>query len=215
MLGKIQRRAALWILGAFKILPMLGIKAIVGLIPINLYLQKLDGRFQLRIHLLPPNHIICSLMELISSSLFPSISQHLSSLKSLTKHQCELVKGHVVDIDNRFNKVFSFFSPLHLEFSLGNRVINNFPDQFSFNLYSKRKDNNMKSCIQQLNKMTIESLSDPSCTVIIIDTSVKNDITMSILHTHVYNKPFIKTFHYAVYITSSEAELFTIRCGIN
>ena len=73
----------------------------------------------------------------------------------------------------------------------------------------------MKSCIQQLNKMTIESSSDPSCTLIIMDTSVKNDIIMSILHIHVYNKPLIKTFHYIVHITSSEAELFTIRCGIN
>jgi len=85
MFGKMQRRAALWILEAFKILPMLGIKAIVGLIPINLHLQKLDGRFQLRIHSLSPNHIIRSLMEPISSSSFSSIPQYSSSLESLAK----------------------------------------------------------------------------------------------------------------------------------
>ena len=43
-LGKMQRRAAIWILGAFKMFPLFGIKAIVGLIPINLHLQKLGGR---------------------------------------------------------------------------------------------------------------------------------------------------------------------------
>ena len=154
-------------------------------------------------------------MELISSSSFPLIPLYLSLLRSLTKHQHELVKGHVVDMDNRFNKVFPFFSPLHPAFALGNRVIDNFSDWFSFNLYSKRKDNNMKSCVQQLDKITIESSSDPSCALIIIDASVKNNIATSISYTHVYNKPLIKILHHVVYITSSEVELFIIRCRIN
>jgi len=132
----------------FETLAILGIEAIVGFISINLHLQKLGRRSQLRTHLLPPNHIICSLMKPISLSSFPSIPHHSSSLGSLTKCQYELVKDHVVDMNNRFDKVFPFFSPLHLEFTPENRVINNFSDQFSFNLYSKRKDNNMKSRIQ-------------------------------------------------------------------
>ena len=37
MLGKMQRRATLWILGAFKMSLMFGIEAIMGLIPINLH----------------------------------------------------------------------------------------------------------------------------------------------------------------------------------
>ena len=73
----------------------------------------------------------------------------------------------------------------------------------------------MKSYTQQLDKMTIESSSNPSSTLIIMDTSVKNDIAMFILHTHMHNKPLIKMLYYAVHITSSEAELFAIRCGIN
>ena len=48
-----------------------------------------------------------------------------------------------------------------------------------------------------------------------MDTNVKNDIAISISHMHTYNNPIIKTFHHAVYITSTKAELFTIRCGIN
>jgi len=43
-LGKMQRRAAIWILGAFKTSPMEGIKAIAGLIPIKYHSQKLRGR---------------------------------------------------------------------------------------------------------------------------------------------------------------------------
>ena len=46
-LGKMQKKATIWILVAFKTSPLYGIKAITGLIPIKLYLQKLGGRSQL------------------------------------------------------------------------------------------------------------------------------------------------------------------------
>jgi len=39
-----QRRAAIWITGAFKTSPLEGIEAIANLIPIKLHLQKLTGR---------------------------------------------------------------------------------------------------------------------------------------------------------------------------
>ena len=78
-----QRRAAIWILGTFKTFPSFSIKAIVGLIPIKLHLQKLSGRSQLQAHLLPPNHLIQSLMEL-PHSIFTL--QHSALLDSLTSH---------------------------------------------------------------------------------------------------------------------------------
>jgi len=62
-LRKMQRRAVIWILRMFHTLLSLGIKAIAGLIPIHLHLQKLSSIFQLRMHMLPPNHIVKSLLE--------------------------------------------------------------------------------------------------------------------------------------------------------
>jgi len=47
ILNKMQRHAAIWILGAFKTSPSYSIEAIAGLIPIKLHLQKLGGRSQL------------------------------------------------------------------------------------------------------------------------------------------------------------------------
>jgi len=41
ILWKMQRRAAIWILGAFKTSPVEAIQAIAGIIPIKLHLQKL------------------------------------------------------------------------------------------------------------------------------------------------------------------------------
>jgi len=53
-----QQRAALWILGAFWTSLFLEIKAIAGLVPIHLHLQKLSRFQQLRAQMLPYNHII-------------------------------------------------------------------------------------------------------------------------------------------------------------
>jgi len=45
--------------------------------------------------------------------------------------------------------------------------------------------------------------------------SIKNQVATSIAHIHVSNNPIIKTLYYAVNVTSTKAELFAIRCGIN
>ena len=93
-------------MGAFKISPSLGIEAVARLIPINLHLQKLSGRLQLRAHSLPLNHILHFLMENKSNTLS---QQHSLLLNSLTKYQHELIKGHLVNMDNYFNEVFPSF----------------------------------------------------------------------------------------------------------
>ena len=49
----------------------------------------------------------------------------------------------------------------------------------------------------------------------VTDASVKKDIATSISYVHICNHPLTKTVHYAAYITSTEAELFAIRCSIN
>ena len=144
ILNKMQRRAALWMVGTFKMSPLLGVEAITGLIPINLHLQKLGGRSQLRAHLLPPNHILWSLM---SSSLDSHSHQHTLSLNSLTRQQQELIKGHIVDMDNCFNEVFPFFDPLNPELFPSNRIIDTCSNHFYFHLFNKYTSQNIKSHI--------------------------------------------------------------------
>ena len=73
---------------------------------------------------------------------------HPLSLSSLTKCQCGLIKDHLVNMDNRFNKVFSFFDPLNPKFKPGNRIINSFSNHFSFHLFSKSNNHIFKNYIQ-------------------------------------------------------------------
>ena len=49
----------------------------------------------------------------------------------------------------------------------------------------------------------------------ITDASIKNDIATSILHVHLVNRSLTKTVHHALFVTSTEAEIFAIRYGIN
>ena len=51
--------------------------------------------------------------------------------------------------------------------------------------------------------------------IIVTDASIKNNIATSISHVHLANHPLTKTVHHTAFVTSTEAELFMIRCGIN
>jgi len=114
---------------------------------------------------------------------------------------------------NRFNKCFPSFIPLHSEFSPGLRVIDNFSNCISFNVCNKEKDD--KSYAHQLDYMVLESSSSSSTAIIVSNASIKNNVITSILYMHTYNKPLTKTIYHTVHVTSTEAELFTIRCSIN
>ena len=135
-LGKMKRRAIIWILGAFKISLTKGIEALADLIPIKSHLQKLRGRSQLCTLSLPTNHIIWTLMD---SSFGSPYCCHPSSLDSFTDCQRANIKGHLVNSNNRSHGTFPSFSSTHLELSPGLRIIDTFSDHFSFNLCNKEK----------------------------------------------------------------------------
>ena len=118
-------------------------------------------------------------------------------------------------MDNRYNKVFPLFDPLNTEFSPSSYIIDVFPGHFSFHPFIKSNDNNLENRAHQLNDVAIISLLDHSHMLIISDSGIKNNIATSIAHIHIHDRPIVKTIHHAANITSTEAELFTIRCSIN
>jgi len=144
----------------------------------------------------------------------PSLS-HSLSLSFLTKQQCGLIKDYIINMDNKFNEVFPLFDPTNSEFQPSNRIIDSFSNRFSFHLSSKSSNHFFKSHIQQLYILAIEFSNSPINALIVTDASVKNNVMSSIVHIHVHNKPVVKTLHYMVNATTSEAEFFAIRCGIN
>jgi len=81
ILNKMQRRAAIWILGAFKMSLSEGIKVITGIIPIKFHLQKLTERSLIRSFKLLANHII---RDLINDSPHQSKEPNPHAVSSLT-----------------------------------------------------------------------------------------------------------------------------------
>jgi len=150
ILDKMQRRAAIWILEAFKTLPTERIKAIAGIIPIKFHLQKLTKRSQMYPLKLPTNHIIRALME-DSPNPFKPPNPHVVS--SLTNLQKNIAKGYLIDLYNKAYGLFPSFSPLNREFTPGFYLTDIFSDCFSFNLVNKKEKNSI--CVQELDEMTL------------------------------------------------------------
>jgi len=63
--------------------------------------------------------------------------------------------------------------------------------------------------------MIIKTFNSPSTTIIVTDASIKNNIAIFILYMHTFNNPIAKTVYHVVHVTSTKAELFAIRYGIN
>ena len=196
----------------FQTSPFFGVEAIAGLIPIHLHFCKLSGRAQLRAHSLSHNHILHSLLE---SRSVNSHDSHCLSLDLLFCCQREIIKGPIIDMDNRFNKVFPLFDHLNKEFSPDSCIIDIFPSYFSFHPCNKYSDDNLKAHSWQLDNIAITSSLDQSHALIVTDAGIKNNMATSIAHIYIHNKSIIKMLHHAVNIISTEAELFAIRCDIN
>ena len=209
LLNKMQRRAAIWILGTFKTSPSEGIEALAGIIPIRFHLQKLANCSLIWPFKIPENHIIQSLMN---DSPHRSNSSNPHTIGSLTNHQRNIIKGHIIDSKTKSYGIFPSFTPLHQEFTPGHHILDKFSDHFSFNLVDKKEKDNIR--VQELDNLVLQN-SLPSSTLVVTDTSIKDNITTLVVHVHQANSPLIKTVHYAVFVTSSEAELFAMRCGIN
>ena len=176
ILNKMQRRATIWISGAFKTLPSEGIKAIVGIIPIKFHLQKLAGRSLIRPFKLPDNHII---RILIDNSPQQGKNSNPHAVRPLMNRQKNIAKGHLIDSCNKAYDIYPSLSPLHQEFTPGFCLSDIFSDHFSFNLVNKEK-NKIKNRVQELNDMVLQISSSPNNALIIMDTSIKNDIATSI-----------------------------------
>jgi len=178
ILGKMQRRAAIWIVGVFKTSPTESIKAIARIIPIKFHLQKFIRRFQIRPLMPLTNHLIRSFIDDPSNLSKKSMSH---SINTLMNRQRNITKGHLIDLNNKVYGIFSSFSPLHLELASDSHIIDNFSDYFSFNLANKKIKEKDKIHFQELNEMVLQFSSSPSMAIVVTDTSIKNDIAIYIV----------------------------------
>ena len=75
--------------------------------------------------------------------------------------------------------------------------------------------NNLNAHFLSLNNIALTSLLDFSIVFVVMDTSIKNWVAMSIMYIYYQDCPIVRTIHHAINITSMKAELFAIKYGIN
>jgi len=136
---------------------------------------------------------------------------HNTSINHLIAKQRSWLKSPIINVDDKYNEFFPFFYFFNKEFNPGNCIVNIFPDCFSFHPHSS----NIKKHIENLEEIMLRVSSDLFSSIVMLDASIKNQVTTSILHIHSFNKSIVKTLCRAINITIAKAELFAIRGGIN
>ena len=86
---------------------------------------------------------------------------------------------------------------------------------FLFHLSFNQSGNNIESHIYLLNEIAFKSFLNSTITLVVSNTSIKNNIATSISHIHIHNKMVIKTLYHVVNVMTTKAKLFIIRCSIN
>ena len=133
------------------------------------------------------------------------------SIDCLMAKQKIQLKLLLIDVDEKYNKFFPSFCFFNEEFKSGNCIVDIFPDQFSFHPHLM----NIKKYMKNLDKVMFKASSNLSSTIVVLDASIKNQVTTSISHIHSFNKLVIKTLHRAINITTAKVELFAIQYSIN
>jgi len=94
-------------------------------------------------------------------------------------------------------------------------LINRFPNFFSFYVGNRKNSlclhNHFKSLDDLLNKHTFDTYT----AVVITDVSIRNNTVTAVSHTLSKYRDIIRVVHYVFSVMTAEAELFTIRSGIN
>ena len=111
------------------------------------------------------------------------------SLEKLTSKQKLNIKDTIIDANNRLNEMFPSFNPFSSEFSLGSRLIDIYPSYISFHFITQSNEESRKVHFCKLNEIIFQMLINSNMAVLVSDTSIN--------------------------VTSTEAELFTIRYSIN
>jgi len=211
-LKKMQRRAALWITRAFRISPSERVEAIAGLIPINLYLKKLNGCHHLRYVTIHLSHAINTLFDKHQNR---NQNQHKFTLANLTNKQISKLKSSIKDISERLNEIKDEFDPYHSIFYPGLRLVDHFSSRIVFHSPVSSSDKALFEHSSELNLAFEKVQKSPNNIAVISDGSIKAvGSATAVAHIWKDNKVIDKLKVHTNNVTSLEAELMTIQIGL-
>ena len=102
----------------------------------------------------------------------------------MTHKQQLKIKSFVIDTDNYLNGIFPAFNSLINEFSPRTRLIDTFSSHFSFYHANYKSKESKAAYIYKLDKYMFYAFNNSKLVVIVSNASIKNNITISIMHVH-------------------------------
>ena len=144
------------------------------------------------------------------------IPPHCISTSFLTMKQNSRLKSPIQDINHHLNQVHPSFDSTNSELKPGTCIVDIFPNCFSFHTVKCNDKIARANHLKTLDNILHTSTTQPGTIIIVTDASTKHGIyAVSVAHGW-QNKSLVFNLEYtAPNVTSSEAEIFAIRCGIN
>ena len=133
----------------------------------------------------------------------------------MTHKQWLKIKDFIINANNYLNGISLTFNSLSNEFSHRTRLINTFSSCFSFHYTNHKSKESKATHICKLDEYMFYTSNNSKLVVMVSNTSIKNNVAISISYVHLFLNPIKKMIHHAVNIMSIKAELFAIRCNIN
>jgi hypothetical protein len=128
-LSRMQRWAALWIIGAFRMSPMGGCEAIAGLILIHLHIHRLADWSSFRASMLAAFH---PLRTLLGPGRSMAAEPHTQSIYHMTAVKQTKVKSSLMEVNSKMLDVGEVFEPLCPELAPGRRFMDHFLERVTF-----------------------------------------------------------------------------------
>jgi len=143
------------------------------------------------------------------------LQSYYLSLEKITSKQQEKIKSSIIDTNNCLNGIFPSFNSLNSEFHPRSRLIDIFSSHFSFHKANYHNKETRTAHCNKLDNLVLNVSLKSNTIIVISDASIKNNITIFIVHIHSFSSFIKKMLYHAINITSTETELFAIRCRIS
>ncbi|KDR65447.1 hypothetical protein GALMADRAFT_148700 [Galerina marginata CBS 339.88] len=129
LLSQMQRKAALWITGAFSTSPGPGVEALAGLLPIHLLLERMATHSILRAGTFSETHPVRSFL---TGHMLGKATPHPLSVQLMTRQQRLGTKGPIMDIVKRLPELTERLEPMASIAQPGHRLRDKFWSRVHF-----------------------------------------------------------------------------------
>ncbi|CAA7270890.1 unnamed protein product [Cyclocybe aegerita] len=208
-LKRMQRKAALWITGAFRTSPTGGLEALAGLIPVHLMLKKLATRAVYHVATLSDTHPLRSMM---GEGLLKRAAPHARSAALMTPAMRGKVKSTVMEVDERVHTLTESFEPFAPEARPGDWLLDHYADRLHFDERDPTQDRRL-----YLDELIARARADPLTVLAATDGSVpQSNQYQAALAAIIYkgHRELERTRYVSGRVTAPDAELNAISCAV-